>query len=66
MTGPTQTVSRVLLAALRAARSMGKELVLAEVPQDLIDVLRENRLHRILLCFRSVDGALQQMKRQVP
>jgi anti-anti-sigma factor len=56
---------RVLLAVLRTARAMRKELVLAEVPPAMVDVLRENGLHRVLPCFRSLDGALQRLKRQV-
>jgi len=55
---------RELLACERLARLSRGRLVLGAVPQDVVDVLRENGVHRVLHCFRTVAGAVEQLRKE--
>jgi anti-sigma B factor antagonist len=54
---------RELLACERLARLSRGRLVLGAVPQDVVDVLRENGMHRQLLCFRTAEAAITHLQR---
>lgn len=53
---------RALLACARTARLSRGRLVLGAVPQDVVNVLRETGMHRVLLCFRTVAGAVERLR----
>ena len=50
-----------LLDCERHARQHQGRLVLGAVPQDVVDVLCETGAHRVLLCFRTTQGALDRL-----
>ena len=52
-----------LLACERLARLSRGWLVLGAAPQDVVDVLAEAGMNRLLLCFRTTEAAVAHLQR---